>query len=122
MDQRNPLLEDNEEAGNDQTVGTGDAIPHRSEDKIIDDILGYLRKRESVCIQTERQSSRGWIREHDGRWQSVKQTNRGGLSASILEEEAARAILKANYYQLIPTTQAQTGTGREVWGAVEDEG
>lgn len=97
-------------------------MPHQTEDEIIDDILDYLREHESVCLQTERQSGPGWIREHGEEWQFVKYTGQESLSSSTLEEETVKAILKANYYQLIPTTQARTGAGGRVWSANEDTG
>ena len=78
-------------------------MPHQTEGEIIDNILNYLREHESVCIQAERQSGPGWIREHDGEWQFVKYTSQESLSSSTLEEETVKAILKANYYRLIPT-------------------
>lgn len=96
-------------------------MSQQTEDEIIDDILDYLRNHESVCIQTERQSGLNWVREHDGEWQLAKHTNQGTVSASTVEEGTVKAVLKTNYYRLIPTRQAQTDTGREVWKAVEDD-
>lgn len=95
-------------------------MPHQPEDSIIDDIFCYLREQESVCIETERQSGPGWIREHNDKWQYVTGASEEALSASILEEETVKAILKANYYRLIPATQARTESGGQVWDVVED--
>jgi hypothetical protein len=95
-------------------------MPHQPEGSIINDILSYLREQESVCIQTERQSGPGWIREHNDKWQCVTGASEEELSATILEEETVKAILKANYYRLIPATQARTESGERVWDVVED--
>lgn len=120
MGQITPLQRESEQSGSERTVGTGDTMPHQPEDSIIDDILDYLREQESICIQTKRQSGPDWIREHNGEWQCVKRTSGGAVSASILEEGTVKAILKANYYRLIPATQAQSESGEQVWDVVEN--
>ncbi|MHC3381752.1 hypothetical protein [Haloarcula sp. H-GB5] len=120
MGQRTTLPEENGQSSGGQIAESEDTMPHQTEDEIIDDILKYLRKHESVCIQTERQSGLGWIRKHNRGWQHVKQTSQGELSSTIMKEEMVRAILKANYYQLIPTTQAGTESEKRIWTAVED--
>lgn len=120
MGQKTPLQGENGGLGDERTAGAEGTMAHQPEDSIIDDILNYLRKQESICIETERQSGPGWIREHNNKWQCVTGAVEGTHSASILEEETVKAILKANYYRLIPATQARTKSGEQVWDAVGD--
>lgn len=97
-------------------------MPHQTENDIIDDILHYLREHESVCIETERESGINWVRECDGKWQLIKQTGQDSLTSTTVDEGAVRAILKANYYQIIPADRARTAEiSASAWEEVEDE-
>lgn len=53
----------------------------------------------------------------------MKHTKQGNaVSVSALEEETVKAVLKTNYYRLIPAAQAQTETLKDGRNAVGDVG
>jgi hypothetical protein len=106
----------------------------QTEAEILDDLLDYVEEHPNVCIETERQSQTTWFRNIDGDWQQVngedkqtldswqqaKATHENEIEISILSKNTVKAILKANFYRLIPESKARIpDEDRPVWEDVE---
>lgn len=94
----------------------------KSEEEIVNDLLDYADQHRSVCIKTERQAQTEWIRKADGGWLLVRHDSQGNIDSRTLGDGAMKAILKANYYRLVPASQARReGQNSSIWEELEDD-
>lgn len=93
-----------------------------TEADIISSILEHIAANDSICIKIDRESGPSWLRYHDGDWELASHNTDRDSNFQTLTESTVKSILKANYYQLLPTANAVTETGEPVWDATKDYG
>ena len=94
----------------------------KTQDEIVEDQLDYVDQHRTVCIEIERRSMTEWIRKVDGDWLLARIDTHGNATFRQLSEGTVKAILKANYYQLIPASQAHSSrSDGPIWTDLDDD-